>query len=137
MTVEAMNEQALVEKFAQAKEKLDSLKEQCSLAQKEFDTVEANLVELLQTEEKEATARYERIGYCSLSKPRIYANCKEENRTDLFKYLRAHKRGDLIKPTVNPQSLSTYVGELLASAKQVPDFIGYYLKTGVRYYKGD
>ena len=56
MTVEAMNEQALVEKFAQAKEKLDSLKEQCSLAQKEFDTVEANLVELLQTEEKEATA---------------------------------------------------------------------------------
>lgn len=133
--VEAQNEQTLVEQFASAKEKLDSLKEQCSLAQKEFDTIESALVELLQTEEKTATAKYEHIGYCLLSKPRIYANCKEENKPLLFEYLRKHKRGDLIKPTVNPVSLSTYIGEMLANAKQVPDFIGYYLKTSVRYYK--
>ena len=136
MTNESMNEQALVEQFASVKEKLDSLKEQCSLAQKEFDTIETALVELLQTEEKEATAKYERLGWCVLSKPRVFANCKEENKPLLFKYLRDHKRGDLIKPTVNPVSLSTYVSELLAEAKQIPDFVGYYLKTSVRYYKG-
>lgn len=128
------NEQALIVEFKEAKEKLDSLKEKLSEAQKQFDAVEAKIVEKLQTEGKESTARYEAIGWVSLSKPRIYANCTIENQQSLFKYLRSRKRGDMIKPTVNPSSLSSFVRELLDKGRTVPEFIGYYLKTGVRYY---
>lgn len=134
---QVQSEQALVEEFARAKEKLDSLKEQCSAAQKEFDSVEATIVERLQTEEKEATAKYENLGWCSLSKPRIYANCVVENLPILFKYLRQHKRGDMIKKTVNPASLSSFVKELIDGGKAIPEFIGYYIKTSIRYYKGE
>lgn len=134
---QAQNEQALVVEFRDAKEKLDSLKEQLSVAQKQFDDIEARLVEMLQTDEKESTAKYERIGWCSLSKPRIYANCTIENLPLLFKYLRSRKRGDLIKKQVNPSSLSSYCKEILEQGKKIPEFIGYYLKTSVRYYRGE
>jgi len=138
MEAATQNEQILVIKFKEAKEKLDSLKEQTSQAQKEFDIVESNLVEMLQAENKAATARYDNLGYCVLSKPRVFANCTIENLPTLFKYLRARKRGDLIRKTVNPASLSSFVKELLDNSKQIPPFIGYYLKTSVRYYnKGD
>lgn len=42
---------------------------------------------------------------------KLYAACTEENRPKLFEFLRKNNAADLIKETVNPQTLSAYIRE--------------------------
>ena len=130
----ALKEIDLVIKFKEAKDKLETIKEAKTLAEEEFANAESQLIERLREEGKDATARYEGVGYIGISKPSVYASFLQENKVDLFKFLRSRKRQDLIQETVNTRSLSSYVKELLDSAKEVPNCINYYLKVSARLY---
>ena len=98
------------------------------------DKAETELVEYLTGIEADATSKYDGIGYGKMSKPRVFASCKAENKDVLKAYLKEQKREDLIKEDVSAQSLSGFVGELVEQGKPIPEFIGYYLKTSVRVY---
>ena len=130
----ALNEYDLVIQFRDARLKLNELKEAVTAAQKEFDETEHQLIERLTDEGKDATARYDGIGYVGVNKPSVYASYAPENKDTLFKFLRIHKRQDLIQKTVNSRSLSTYVKELIDIGKKVPECISYYLKQSARFY---
>jgi hypothetical protein len=136
---QAHKEQALVIQFRDARQKLNQLKEAATEAQKEFDEIERQLIERLNDEGKDATARYDGIGYIGIHKPAVYASYAPENKKALFAFLRSRKRQDLIQKVVNARSLSTYVKELLDNNKKVPDCISYYMKQSARFYadKGD
>lgn len=127
-------EYELIVEFRAAKETVNKLKDELSIAVGEFDKAESQLVERLQNEGKDATARYDGLGFVSLYKPQLYASCAAENKESLFKFLRARKRQDLIQKTVHPSSLSTYVRELVENGRKVPVFISYYLKQSARFY---
>lgn len=131
---EVQSEYQLLIKFKAAKDKLWTLKEQTTEAQKEFDQAESQLIENLREEGKEATARYENLGYVSLNQPVIYASIAAEKKDEAFKFLRSRKRGDLIHKTVNSRSLSTFIKELMEAGRKVPECISYYLKTSARFY---
>jgi len=127
-------ERELIVRFKDAKEAISEAKERLAEATKSRDDAERELLELLQAEDKESTARYDGLGFCSISRPVVYASCLKENEDKLFSYLREQSRGDLVKEAVNSRSLSSYIRELIDTGGNIPEFISYYLKTGIRFY---
>lgn len=99
------------------------------------DRAEAQLMELLTSKNATATAKYDGLGSASLVKPRLYASCKKENEPQLFAFLEEQGRSDLIKQTVNTQSLSGLVKEKVEAGDPVPEFITYHLVPSLRLYE--
>ena len=127
-------ERDLVAQFRRAKEKRDNLKDDLKAAQAEYDMTESRLIELLESNSAISTAKYEGLGYAQIQKPRLYASCKEENMERLFDFLREKAREDLIKTTVMPQTLSSFVKECIETGIEIPDYVSYYLKPSIRLY---
>ena len=132
--MEKATERDLVLQFKCAKEKRDALKEGLKQAQEEYEKIEFGLIEFLESNSAISTAKYEGIGYVQIQKPRLYASCKEENLQDLFDFLKDQGREDLIKTTVAPQSLSTFMSERIETGAEIPECVSYYLKPSVRLY---
>lgn len=126
-------EQTLVAEYKELKKKIDAAELALSKMNKQFNTCKTSLIELLESESKLRTAVYEGIGSISLTKPRVYASCNKNNQEQLFSYLHDEDRTDLIKETVNAQTLSTFVKEKLEEGQAIPECISYYLKQGVKF----
>jgi len=129
-----LDERELVVQFKQAKERRDRLKGDLKNLQEEYDRVEYALIELLESKSAVSTATYEGLGYAQIQKPRLYANCRQEDMDRLFSFLKEKQREDLIKTTVMPQSLSNFTKECIENGIEVPEFIKYYLKSSIRLY---
>jgi len=127
-------EKELLIKLKSSKERRDALKESLKTAQAEYDKSEFELIEFLESNSAVSTAKYEGLGYAQLQKPRLYANCREENMPDLIAFLESQGRPDLVKTTVMPQSLSGFASERIAEGHEIPEFISYYLKSSLRLY---
>ena len=127
-------EKSLIVRLKDAKEKLKEATELKTAAEKKHDIAELELLNLMQAQEKESTAKYEGLGFCSLKKPVAYASCTVPNRPELFEYLKKIGREEMIKEIVSSGSLSTLVKGLLKEGKPVPECISYYLKTTVTFY---
>lgn len=127
-------EMDLVFKYRDAKELLESRQLQLDDAKKMVENIETELIDLLQAEGKERTAKYEGVGFISLMSPKVYASCIKEKEEELFSYLRSEGREDMIRPTVNARTLSSYTKELMEEGKNVPECISYYMKPSIRLY---
>lgn len=127
-------EKELLVKFKAKKDALEAAKEAAKAAQAEFDQAEKALIEHLTAIEADATASYDGIGYAKMTKPTVYASCLKENEDKLKETLRKIGRGDLIRETVNPRSLSALVKEQLEKGETPPAEVNYYLKTSIRTY---
>lgn len=128
-------EMDLVFKYRDAKELLESKQLQLDDAKKMVENIETELIDLLQAEGKERTAKYEGVGFISLMSPRVYASCLKDNEEKLFSYLKGIGRDDMIRPTVNARTLSSLIKELIDEGKQVPECVNYYLKPSIRMYQ--
>ena len=135
MPDEKVCEKDLVARFKEAKERRDHQKKELEQSQKEYEAAEGLLIEYLESSSATATATYEGIGYAQLQKPRLYANCRQEDMDKLFSYLKERDRADLIKTVVMPQTLSSFIAECVEGGNAVPEFISYYLKPSLRLYK--
>lgn len=135
MSEAVMNERDLVIAFRNARAAKKDAEAALEQVNKEFADAETALIEALQARNAESTAEYEGIGYVSLVKPRLYARFDKADEEKVFQFLKGEGREDLIKATVNTQSLSGFVGERFEAGNSVPDFIKYYLKPSVRFYE--
>ena len=135
MSEEKATERDLLFRFKLAREKRDRLKDDLKSAQEELDQSEFRLIEFLESHSAISTAKYEGLGYAQIQKPRLYANCRQENMDDLIEFLQTQNREDLIKTTVMPQSLSSFTSECIEQGIEVPEFITYYLKPSIRLYQ--
>ena len=129
-----MGERELVEKFRDAKGRLKELKLLAAEAQQELDTTENEILELLESDEKDATAIYEGIGCVKSQKPKLYASTLAENRDELAEWLTTIGRRDMVVSYVFPKTLSGFVKERVESGEEIPDCIQYYLKPSLKYY---
>lgn len=129
-----MIERDLVARFRNCKAKLDLAKEQEALASAELTKAESALLEHLEAHQATSTATYEGLGYVKLQKPRLYASVAQENLPALIEHLRLEAREDLIKTTINPQSLSSYVSERIEQGLPAPVGVTYFLKPQLRIY---
>ena len=135
MSQEKATERDLLFRFKLAREKRDRLKDDLKAAQEELDQSEFRLIEFLESHSAVSTAKYEGLGYAQIQKPRLYANCRQENMDDLMEFLQMQNREDLIKTTVMPQSLSSFTSECIEQGIEIPEFITYYLKPSIRLYQ--
>ena len=129
-----MGEREVVEKFRDAKKRLKELKLLAGEAQQELDTTENEILELLETDEKDGTATYEGIGCVKSQKPKLYASTLAENREELATWLTTIGRRDMIVSYVFPKTLSGFVKERVESGEEIPECIQYYLKPTLKYY---
>jgi len=129
-----MMERELVQEYSTARKALDDAKDVKKTAQAAFDKIEQEILEHLEGKQATSTAKYEGLGYVQIQKPRLYASCTQDNMPELLDHLKAVEREDLIRTTVMPQTLSTYITELIESGQEVPGQVTYYLKPSIRMY---
>lgn len=129
---ERATERDLVQMLKAAREMTEKLETDLKAAKDAEMKAESALIELLEANGAEATAHYEGVGHFKLMRPRLYANVTKDNQEKLFAYLGEIGREDLIKTTVMPQTLSTFVKERIEEGQEIPEFIGYYLKNSLR-----
>lgn len=126
-------ERQLIESFAT----LNKLKDQLSLdlkaTQEKLDATEAELMQLLDDQNKKSSSTYIGLGHVTCVDPTPYARIEKGQEDILFASLRDMGREDLIKETVNTNSLSVLVRECIKLAKQVPAGCSYYLKRRLQF----
>lgn len=128
------NEGELVAQFRQQFESVEALEQSLEKAKAALEATKQSLLDLFEENGTERTATYEGVGWITRCKPRLYANCTEEKKPELFDILRKEGREDMIKEVVNPSTLSSYVSGLVEEGKPVPGCIGYVFKPAVRLY---
>lgn len=124
----AKSERELLVEYKLARERRDDIKSALADAQAVYDHAETTLVECLIASEANETKTYEGIGYAKMKKPRLYASCTIDNLPALKAHLLKVGRVDLIKETIAPAALSSYVGEVIEAGKTPPPMVSYYLK---------
>ncbi len=60
---------------------------------------------------------------------RVNASVTEENRPSFFKWLKAHKFGDMIKPTVHSSTLTSWVKLMREDGKVIPPTVSVFEET--------
>jgi len=128
-------EQELVIAIQKAQELKSSLKEKSTSCQKDLDKAQDELGALMEAQGKTTTAKYEGVGFVTLGTPKIRASYHKEDEAKVFEYLRGEGRDDMIKESVHPSSLSSFVKELIqVECKNPPDCINHYLQPQVKFF---
>ena len=129
------SERELVQKFSEFLAKKQSLSAEIEENQKKLDQLESLIIELLEAKDATATAEYDGIGKVQINKPKLHASVKIENMDKVKEFLATKNRLDLVRETINANSLSTFTKELIEKGEQIPSEISYYLKPVVKLYK--
>ena len=128
-------EQNLVEKFIALDQETKRLKAVASEKEKELVEVEAELLDLLNEENKKSSAKFKGIGHVTAMEPRVSNAYIEEGKQEaLFEYLRSVGREDLIKTSVHHTSLAAFINQCLKAGQEPPPGAGYVLKQKLRAY---
>jgi len=129
------NELDLLKRVKDARQRCAEIDEAKKKADGELDEAEGKLIGFMADMGIKSTAKYEGIGFASLDKPELFARCNKPDQEKLIAYLKDNGRADLIKPSIHHKSLSGYVGELLESGGNIPEFIQYGFKQTLKVYK--
>jgi seryl-tRNA synthetase len=133
-------ERTLVEKFGKLHKEVQGIAAALDEKKREFEDVEAELMDLLDDEGKKSSAKYDNIGHVTCVRPTPRASVIKDEDQTLFEYLKAADREDMIKTTVHPGTLSTYVKECLEAiirgdpGAQLPPGMTYYLDRRLSFY---
>ena len=130
-----INEKQLVTEYSKACTAVELTKEDLKQYEKDRDDLEQQLINHLRGMDAKSTAKYEHLGHVTAMKPRFYASCAQGNNEELFDYLKAADRAELIKETVHPSSLSSFIKSQLEEGIHPPEFVSYYFKESVKFYK--
>jgi hypothetical protein len=131
-----MNERELLEQYINCRKESESKEAACAEAKKKLDKAEFELIEYMENNSLAATAKYDHLGYAILMKPKVYANCDNDDLEKLYDFLKSEGREDLIKTTVSKPTLTTYVRARLEEGKELPEYIKYYFKQSLKLYGG-
>jgi hypothetical protein len=123
-----MTEKDLLIKLRETKFKLEDTTKAKTEAQKEFDRLEAILVETLTEKDAKTTAKYDGIGSVTLLAPLVRAQTNKEHEEELFEFVKQRGEEAIIKFAIHPQSLNGFVGRCLDRGDQLPEFLTYYLQ---------
>lgn len=128
------DERTLIEKHIVLQKELEDLEIALKAKKKEFDSVEANLEKLLEDDGKDASAKYEGLGYVVRMVGANHASIEKGRQPEVLSFLRENGRDDMIKEIVASATLSTYVRECLKRNEPVPPGVTYYAPSYLRFY---
>lgn len=128
-------EHMLVKKLFKLRKAVSKADDALKALKRDYETGVSELIELLRANGKEATAKYEGLGFVSLGKPQLYASYKKDNQDTIFDWVKSLGREEIIKDSIHPATFSSFVSELLAENKPLPEEVSYYLKPNVKFYE--
>lgn len=132
---DAQQERELVAEYRKTRDELDVINTRKKELEKKSAGIEAKLVEIMTEKQATSTAKYQGVGFVGLEKPRIYGSIPVENIEQAFEYFRSIGLSDIIKESIHPGTLSSYVKETIENGGEVPEFISYYMKPTVKLYR--
>lgn len=127
-------ERQLIEQFLNSKRNVENLTDTLKEATRERDDIEAKLIKILQDEGKQATARYEGLGHIIVCTGAAHASIQKGMSDEVKSHLRNIGRDDLIKETIAPASLSSYVRECLSQNIEIPNGVSFYVPQFLKFY---
>lgn len=123
-----LSEFDLVKKLVGLKEQKSKAAEALEQLKSEYAAAEDEMFDYLSKRDIESTKVYEGLGRVSISGQKTMASIVEENKAQAFDWIRGIGRDELIKPTIHPGTLSSFVDELRNEGKDIPKFISYFFK---------
>lgn len=128
-------EYELIMKLVKAREKKKALAAELEAASSEAATAEDEMIEYFRTHELQSTAPYEGFGKVEIDGMKVMARINIADQEEAFAEIEKMGRGDIIKRSVHPSTLNTFVNELLDNGSRVPEKIGYFLKPKLSFKK--
>lgn len=132
-----MDEKALVQEYAQLKFRYNAAKLEFEAAEKAMKAKEQSIVALLVNRGAKQTAKYEGLGFCSLRKPGVRtANYAKEHENEFFGWIKEMGYGEIIKLSINPQTLKSAVKSMLeeGQAEEFPKYLYYETEQKLTFY---
>lgn len=130
-----MNEKEQLEKMFRLKSEIKTLDDALSIKKAEFENLKNILVEYLEDREQTSTGKYAGLGHLTIARPRIFASFEKEDEASVFYWLSENGLTDLIKRSVNSNSLSSVVSHWMEEGMEIPSQIKIYSKNQIRMYK--
>lgn len=122
----------LADRYRELRAEKDALNARSKAVNADIEKVEAELVEAMLNEEMQ---KFDRNGQLFYLSTRTYASPVAQRAEELHRWLKNNGYEDLVKETVNANTLSAFVREQLKEAEQLPpalaELLNVYEKTGV------
>lgn len=129
-----MNERELLQDLIVYKKRKKEIESDLKNVNETILQLEGQMIEHLEEQDQEATAKYEGLGYCQMIKPRVFANYDKSREDEVFEWLENQGLDGVICQTVNKNTLSSLVRERLELGLDLPECIKYFLKPQIRLY---
>lgn len=98
-------------RLLELKSRKDDLKEQLKLIGDQIEELSGSMVQDMEDSGMETFVAHGTTFYIRQS---VHANLPAENRETFIKRLRARKLGHIVRPVINPQTLTSFVKEQIA-----------------------
>jgi chorismate mutase len=131
-----MNEQEMVLRLKALDEEISKMDSELSALKHKRDNVKRALIEYMEANAITRTAEYPGLGYAILPKPVLRASVAEENKPDLFEFLKGIGRDEAVKSTVHPSTLSSIIRERIEAGEPVPEYVKFYFQQNVLIHGG-
>ena len=124
-TIELLDEEefALVRDLTAAKRLKTELNKKVDEAKKVYGRAEQAMIQFLMRMAAQGTRFYAGAGQVTIDGKNVHASISEENKEIAFKEIEAMGRGEIIKRTIHPSTLESFVVELQDTGIPVPKHI--------------
>lgn len=109
---------ALADELAELRDRKKALDEELKNVNTRIAEVEEELANKMLNEEIQSFQRSGRTFYVTT---KIFANAVPERKSELFTWLKENGYGDMVTETVNHNTLSAFVREMLSETDQLPE----------------
>lgn len=113
----------VVSDLVKAKRRKTELNKEVDAAKSEYGRAENALLEFLNRMAIQGTRHYAGCGQVTIDGVEVHASITEEARPTAFKEIREMGRGEIIKETIHPATLDSFVSELKDTGVPVPKSI--------------
>lgn len=129
------DERTLIIKFREAKNAVELLEDKLSLAKTELNAIENTLISLLEDDDKKASAKYEGLGHVVKIEGAAQASIEKGRQEDVLNYIKSIGRDDMIKTSIHPATLTSYVNQCLKQNEPLPQGVTFYRPKYLRFYE--
>lgn len=130
-----IDEKLLIEQFKNQKEFVDILNQKLKKSTEELESIEAQLISLLEDDGKTASARYEGLGHVIIVEGAAFASIEKGRQEEVMEFVKTIGREDMIKTSIHSATLSTFVREQLKRNEALPPGVTFYKPKTLRFYQ--
>lgn len=124
-----------VRELVSAKRLKTELNKRVEEAKSKYGAAEEAMRILFERRAIQGTKRYAGFGQVSIDGVDVYPSIPEEDKEKAFKEIEAMGRSEIIKRTIHPSTLESFVNELLDAGQKVPEHVKYFTKPKLSFAK--